>query len=450
MNSKVLIIDDEKDICFLISEILQDEKFVTESAFNSSEAIKKLETFRPDLIILDVWLGPNSELDGIELLKKIMTINPLIPVIVITGHGTVDIAVNAIRNGAYDFIEKPFNSEKIVILSKRAIESAILANENKLLKKIAHPNTPLIGNSSFIINLKKNLDKFSKSKSRILITGSRGSGKKLISQIIHKNLFGSKNLTKIIDLKNLRDSELSELFDDSQDKITNKNIFINSNNGTLIFENIDSLPIIFQKKILFFLENENFLNKSNIKWNIKIIAISSKNIDYEIQQGNFMKDLFDRLNVFRIKVPPISERREDIIPICNYYLDFFNKNKKYNFSLSKKSSNKLEVYNWPGNAHQIINYIEKTIILFQDLNSESDYMLDDLPIDMSEIEDNSSIATHFGLSLKVARQNFEREYLLSQIKRFNGNIIKISEFTGMERTALYRKFKSLNISLNNN
>ena len=449
MNSKVLIIDDEKDICYLISEILQDEKFITESVFNSSEAIKKLETFRPDLIILDVWLGPNSELDGIELLKKIMTINPLIPVIVITGHGTVDMAVNAIKNGAYDFIEKPFNSEKITILSKRAIESAKLANENKLLKKIAHPNTPLIGNSSFIINLKKDLDKFSKSKSRILITGSRGSGKKLIAQIIHKNLFGSKNLTKIIDLKNLRDSELSELFDDNQDKTTNKNIFINSNNGTLIFDNIDSLPIFFQKKILFYLENENFLNKSNIKWNIKIIAISSKNIDYEIQQGNFMKDLFDRLNVIRIKVPPIRERREDIIPICNYYLDYFNKNKKYNFSLSKKSSNKLEVYNWPGNVHQIINYIEKTIILFQDLNSESDYMLDDLPIDMSEIEDNSSIATHFGLSLKVARQNFEREYLLSQIKRFNGNIIKISEFTGMERTALYRKFKSLNIFLNN-
>ena len=158
MNSKVLIIDDEKDICYLISEILQDEKFITESVFNSSEAIKKLETFRPDLIILDVWLGSYSELDGIELLKKIMTFNSLIPVIVITGHGTVDMAVNAIKNGAYDFIEKPFNSEKIIILSKRAIESAILANENKLLKKIAHPNTPLIGNSSFIINLKKDIE----------------------------------------------------------------------------------------------------------------------------------------------------------------------------------------------------------------------------------------------------------------------------------------------------
>ena len=237
MNSKVLIIDDEKDICYLISEVLQDEKFITESALNSNEAIEKLETFKPDLIILDVWLGPNSELDGIELLKKIMTINPFIPVIVITGHGTVDMAVNAIKNGAYDFIEKPFNSEKIIILSKRAIESAKLTNENELLKKIVHPNIPLIGNSSFIINLRKDLDKISKSKSRILITGPRGTGKKLIAQMIHKNLFGSQNLVNIIDFKNLNDTELTAFFDEDQDK-KNNNIFINSNNGTLVFDNI--------------------------------------------------------------------------------------------------------------------------------------------------------------------------------------------------------------------
>ena len=232
----------------------------------------------------------------------------MIPVIVISGHGTVDMAVNAIKNGAYDFIEKPFNSEKIIILSKRAIESAKLINENELLKKIAHPNTPLIGNSSFIINLKKDLDRISKSKSRILITGPRGSGKKLIAQIIHKNSFGSQNLVNIIDFKNLSDSELTEMLDEDQDK-TNKNIFINSNNGTLIFDNIDSLSIAFQKKILIYLENENFLNKSNIKLNIKIIAISSLNIENEIQQGNFIKNLFDRLNVIRIKVPPIKRKK---------------------------------------------------------------------------------------------------------------------------------------------
>ena len=187
MKSKILIIDDEKDICYLLSEILQDEKFITESVFNSNDAIKKFKSYSPDLIILDVWLDNNSDLDGIELLKEFKKINPLIPVIIISGHGTVDMAVNAIKNGAYDFIEKPFNSEKIIILTKRAIESAKLIYENEFLKKITHQNTPLIGNSSFISNLKKNLKNISKSKSRILITGPKGSGKKLIAQIIHKN-----------------------------------------------------------------------------------------------------------------------------------------------------------------------------------------------------------------------------------------------------------------------
>ena len=444
MNSKILIIDDEKDICYLISEILQDEKFITQSALNSKEAINKLESFRPDLIILDIWLGPSSEMDGLELLKKFKIINQMVPVIVISGHGTVDIAVNAIKNGAYDFIEKPFNSEKILILSKRAIESAKLTSENELLKRKVHPNTPLIGNSSFIVNLKKNLNKISNSKSRILITGPRGSGKKLIAKIIHNNAFGYENFANIIDFKNLSKFELSEMLEDNQNK-TNKNIFIKSNNGTLILDNIDSLPIVFQKKILNYLENRNIYEKLNIK----IIAISSKNIEYEIKKGNFMQNLFERLNVIRIKVPSVNERREDIIPICNYYLDYFNRNKKFNFLLSKKSSNQLEIHNWSGNVHQIINYIEKTIIFYQDLNSESDYTLDNLPIEMNKIEDSRIDKTNFALSLKEARQNFEREYLLSQIKRFNGNITKISEFTGMERTALYRKFNSLNISIKN-
>ena len=201
MNSKVLIIDDEKDICYLISEILQDEKFITESVFNSSEAIKKLETFRPDLIILDVWLGPNSELDGIELLIKIMKINPLIPVIVITGHGTVDMAVNAIKNGAYDFIEKPFNSEKIIILSTRAIESAKLKNENELLKKIAHPNTPLIGNSLFITNLKKSLEKISKYFEPYFTTKDKGTGLGL--SIVKKIIEDHGGIIKIEKNKNM-------------------------------------------------------------------------------------------------------------------------------------------------------------------------------------------------------------------------------------------------------
>ena len=447
MSHKVLIIDDEKDICYLISEILKDENFISDFAINSSDALKKFELFKPDLIILDVWLG-NSELDGLELLKKFKKNNSSIPVIIISGHGTVDMAVNAIKNGAYDFLEKPFNSEKILILSKRALEAAKLINENKYLKKIVDPKIPISGNSSFIAQLKKNLKKISESNSRILISGPKGSGKKFIAQNIHKNSLKSNSIANIIDLKNLSETELETMFAEDKQNI-DQNIFIKSNNNTLILYNIDFLPIIFQKKILNYLKNDRYFKNFNINLDIKIIAIISKNIEEEILKGNFIQNLYDRLNVISIIVPTIDERREDIFPIFDFYLNYFNKNKKHKFLLSKKALNKLEAYKWPGNVRQIINYIEKTLILNQDLNQKSDYELTNLPLDMGENEDKDDSSIDLTLSLKDARFNFEKQYFLSQIERFNGNISKISEFTGMERTALYRKFKSLNIIINN-
>ena len=448
MNSKVLIIDDEKDISYLISEILHDENYITESAINSSEAINKFNSFKPDLIILDVWLG-KSELDGIELLKEFKKLKPSLPIIIISGHGTVDMAVKAIKNGAYDFLEKPFNSDKILILSKRAIESAKLLNENEFLKKIANPSIPLIGNSNFIKNINKNILKFSTSQSRILITGQKGSGKKLIAQIIHQSSSKSKFLAEMVNFKNLNEAEIQNMFQEDEQNI-HQNLFVTSNNKTLILDNIDSLAVNFQKKMLLYLENNKIFEKLNINLNIKIIAITSKNLENEVNVGNFLRSLFERLKVISINVPPIKERREDIIPICDFYLKYFNLNKKFKFTLSKSSKSKLELYDWPGNVRQIINYIEKTIILNQEYNFESNYELNKLPTDMGEIDEKNNLSSHFLLSLKEARQNFEKEYLLSQIERFNGNITKISEFTGMERTALYRKFKSLNIILDNN
>ncbi|PPR45846.1 MAG: Nitrogen regulation protein NR(I) [Alphaproteobacteria bacterium MarineAlpha5_Bin6] len=447
MSHKVLIIDDEKDICYLISEILKDENFVSDFSTNSADALNKFEIFKPDLVILDVWLG-NSELDGLELLKEFKKNSPQIPIIIISGHGTVDMAVNAIKNGAYDFLEKPFNSEKILILSKRALEAAKLIDENKYLKKIVDPKIPITGNSQFIINLKKNLSKISDTNSRILILGPKGSGKKFIAQNIHKNSNKSNSIANIIDLKNLSESELNTMFVEDKFNI-DQNIFIKSNNNTLILYNIDFLPINFQKKILNYLENDQYFKNFGINLDVKIIAIISNNIEQEIKKGNFIQNLYNRLNVINIKVPSIDERREDILPICEFYLNYYNKNKKYKFSFSKKSADKLETYAWPGNVRQIINYIEKTLILNQDLNQKSDYELTNLPLDMGENEEKNESSIDLTLSLKDARFNFEKQYFLSQIKRFNGNITKISEFTGMERTALYRKFKSLNITINN-
>jgi two-component system nitrogen regulation response regulator NtrX len=444
---RTLIIDDESDICFLISEILNDEKFICETANNSNQALNKFNNFNPELIILDVWLG-KSELDGIQLLKKFKDLNPLVPIIIISGHGTVDMAVNAIKNGAYDFIEKPFNSDKIIVTSKRAIESAKLIKENNKLKSMMAPNTPLIGDSVFINKLKKDLNKIAISNSRIFLSGPNGSGKKLISQIIHQNSNYALSFCSIIDLEITSEEKLKILFSELKNEL-NENILIQSNNTTLILDNIDALNINYQKKLLFFLENKNFFEKNKFFIKQKIISLTSKNILEEIKKGNFIQALYDRLSAINLSIPPISSRRDDIIPIYNYYLNYYNKNKIFKFSFSKISNARLELYKWPGNVSQIINYAEKTIILNQNLNNTNNFEIENLPLDMGEYEKKSNLENNYELSLKEARVNFEKDYLLSQIKRFNGNIVKISAFTGMERTALYRKFKSLNIDIEN-
>tara|TARA_Y100000590_G_scaffold470625_1_gene667061 strand:- start:2968 stop:4299 length:1332 start_codon:yes stop_codon:yes gene_type:complete len=441
---KILIIDDEKDICFLISEILKDEKYLTDNAVNSNEAIEKFNSTNPDLVILDVWLS-NSKLDGIELLKEFKKLKPNIPVIIISGHGTVDLAVKAIKNGAYDFIEKPFNSDKLIILTKRAIESSQLLNENVSLKTILTPTIPLIGRSSFIKNISKKIPNIANQNSRILITGEIGTGKKLISKKIHSNSKFKEKLPIIINFKQLSNQNIENFLTENLSNL-NDNLFIRSNNNTLVLENIDHLPLNFQKIFLHFLENKSFFDKANINLDQKIISISERNLSNEVESGNFTKRLYERISLDNIECPSIRSRREDIIPIVEHYLKFYNKNNKINISFSNSAISKLELYDWPGNILQIINYIEKTIILNQSSNDHIVLDIDDLALEMGDYINEFSQKNNFDLSIKEARNEFEKEYLLSQIKRFNGNMTKVSEFTGMERTALYRKIKSLKIT----
>jgi len=442
---KVLIIDDEKDICFLISEILKDEKYITYSALNSNEAISYFNKFNPDLVILDVWLS-NSKLDGIEILKEFKKINNNVPVIIISGHGTVDLAVSAIKNGAYDFLEKPFNSDKLVILAKRAIESSRLINENKDLKELISPNVSLVGNSSFTNQIRKKIIDYSKSNSRLLIEGLFGVGKKLITNQIHQNSKYKEKIPLNIDFASLNESNLEVLF--SEDiKNLKDNLFIRSNQNTLILSNIDQIPIKFQKQFLFFIENPGFFKSSNILLDHKIITISEKNLVDEITNGNFLSRLYERLKVDHLVCPSLSNRIPDILPILNYYLSKFN-TRNINLSFSKSAISKLEMFNWPGNIAQLVNYVEKTVILNQTTINDLVLDVDNLALEMGDYNKEQITANNYDLSLKEARIEFEKEYLLSQIKRFSGNISKVSEFTGMERTALYRKLKSLNISVN--
>ena len=442
---KVLIVDDEKDISFLISEILKDEKYLTYSALNSNEALSNFNKYNPDLVILDVWLS-NSKLDGIELLKEFKNIKKDIPIIIISGHGTVDLAVSAIKNGAYDFLEKPFNSDKLIILTKRAIESSKLQNENKDLKQLISVDDSLLGSSIFINQTNKKIVEFSKSKSRLLIEGSFGVGKKLIANQIHLHSKYKEKIPLVIDFANLIESNLEVLFSQNI-KNLNDNLFIRSNENTLILLNLDQLSLKFQKQFLFFFENPDFFKSSNIILDQKIISISEKNIFDEITNGNFIKNLYERLKVDYLFCPNLSERVADILPILNYYVSKFNK-RNVNLTFSKSAISKLEMFNWPGNIAQLLNYIEKTIILNQSATKDLVLDVDNLALEMAVYNKDQSSNNNFDLSLKEARLEFEKEYLLSQIKRFSGNISKVSEFTGMERTALYRKLKSLNIRVN--
>ncbi len=440
---KVLIIDDEKDICFLISEILKDENYSTSIAINSDEAISKFNEIKPDLVILDVWLS-NSKLDGIEILKEFKSIDNNVPIIIISGHGTVDLAVKSIKNGAYDFLEKPFNSDKLIILTKRAIESSSLLSENKNLKDTLIKTIPLIGNSEFIKKINKNLNEQSSSKSRLLIEGPFGTGKKHLTNLIHQNSQYKDKLPITIDFKKLTNEALENMFIENKNVI-NENIFFRSNNNTLILLNIETLPNIFQKKLLNFLENKKFFEDLDIIINQKIITITEKNLEIEIEKGNFIKRLYERISTDYIKFKSLSDRRDDILPILNFYLN--NKSVgNLNFKFSSAALTKLQMYDWPGNISQLINYVEKSLILNQD-HKIKELEVDDLALQMGDETQSNSSTNSLDLSLKEARSEFEKNYLISQIKRFNGNITKVSEFTGMERTALYRKFKSLDIKV---
>ncbi len=440
---KVLIIDDEKDICFLISEILKDENYNTSIALNSDEAISKFNEIKPDLVILDVWLS-NSKLDGIEILKEFKSIDSNIPIIIISGHGTVDLAVKSIKNGAYDFLEKPFNSDKLTILTKRAIESSSLLSENKNLKDTLIKTIPLIGNSEFIKKINKNLNEQSSSNSRLLIEGPFGTGKKHFTNLIHKNSQYKDKLPISIDFKKLTNEALDNMFVENKNAI-NENIFYRSNNNSLILLNIETLPNIYQKKLLNFLENKKIFEDLDIELNHKIITITEKNLEIEIEKGNFIKRLYDRISTDFIKFKSLSDRRDDVLPILNFYLNE-KSGGNLNFKFSSKALTKLQLYDWPGNISQLINYVEKSLILNQDQNIK-ELEVDDLALQMGDETASNSSNNSLDLSLKEARSEFEKNYLISQIKRFNGNITKVSEFTGMERTALYRKFKSLDIKV---
>lgn len=459
MTLDVLIIDDEADIRDIISVILKDEGFSSRSVANSSQAFKAIAEKTPNAIILDIWLQ-GSDLDGLGILEIVKKQYPLMPVIVISGHGTIETAVSAIKMGAYDYLEKPFTQEKLMVVLKRACEAAKLRRENIDLKAKVIDKTEFVGNAAIITKLKAEIEKVSPTSGRVMIHGSVGSGKELAARIIHKK---SKRATGPFIVFNPTAISVNkiqqELFGDSErhelNSIYDKRITVleAANHGTLYIDEVGDLSLSAQNRLLKFLKDQTITKGGNraINLDVRIITSTTKDLDHEVSHGRFRQDLYYRLNVVPLEVPILADRKEDIPLLVKYFvkqLSKFSGLKEREFSDEAIAA--LQAYNWPGNVRQLRNVIEWTLIM-NPLSAgalekiRSDMLPQDVINNSVSISKPDNNLDMMSMPLREAREVFEKQYLTAQMSRFNYNISKTSTFVGMERSALHRKLKTLDI-----
>ena len=451
--SDILIVDDEKDIRELISEILIDEGYSTRLAGNSEECLGQVSEALPSLLILDIWLK-DSNMDGIDILKKVKIDFPHVPVVIISGHGNIEIAVSAIKQGAYDFIEKPFNIEQLLVVVRRAMETSTLRRENEELKSKDKMSLELVGESLIFRNFVSNLDKVSKANSRVLLTGAPGSGKETAARYIHENSkqfkgnFVSLNCSTV----NQEDFEKIIFGFESKNGLETLGALEKANGGTIFFDEVSELPMEIQGKLLkVIVENSISRVGSNKKIlvNLRFISATSLDLSEKIRNKNFREDLFHRLSVVPITIPNLNDRSEDIPILAEYFANKLSSNNGLtNREFTGEALTLLQGMNWPGNIRQLKNTIERALILG---DPSAKITGDELLISESKTEEFDEkaylITSEFAsLSLREAREIFERDYLKVQINRFGGNISKTAEFVEMERSALHRKLKSLGIS----
>ena len=438
---RILIVDDEKDIRDNIKAILTDEFYLSETAENSDQALDLIEQNQFDLIILDVWLN-NSKFDGMQLLNAIKRKRSETPIIIISGHGNIEMAVQAIKDGAHEFIEKPFNSERLLLSVSRSIEMAEIKYENQKLKEKDIYNYKFIGNSPQIQKIRQLIDKVAPTSSRVLIYGESGTGKDLVAREIHKQSKYSDGPFIVINAAILEPEGIeSDLFgfENGKDEIT-AGLFEKSHNGTLFIDEVGEMPLQTQAKILRVLTDQSFTRVGGdkaITIDSRIICSSTRDLNYLIEEGSFRKDLFHRLNVVNIKIPNLSERIEDLDLIIDHFSTYYSKlNSVKNINLKPLVKSRYLNYDWPGNIRELRNIVERCIILGEKFD-ESQSNAENLPDETKNV---------ISMPLKNARRIFERNYLQSQIQRFNGNISKTASFIGMERSALHRKLKQLGLN----
>lgn len=448
----ILIVDDEKDIRELVSDILIDEGYSTDLASNSEETFKSIKKSKPQLIILDIWLK-ESKLDGIDILKYVKSSNPDIPIVIISGHGNIEIAVAAIKQGAYDFIEKPFNIDQLTVVISRAMETSRLRSENAAFKVREIPSYELIGNSSVFKNFKQQLEKVSSGNSRIMLTGSSGSGKEVAARYIHKNSPRKDFAFITVNSASMSSERMEELLFGSEiNGKVHMGLLEKANGGILYLDEVGDMPIGTQSKILRILVDQQFMRiggNINVSVDFRVISSSSHNLLAEIKDKNFREELYHRLNVIPISVPSLEERIEDIPMISNFFIsELSEKQGLPKRDLSQQALVHLQSRNWPGNIRQLRNVLERSLILGAQSGEISvnelqtkDIVSNDITVDL--------VSNMLGFPLREARELFERDYLVAQVNRFGGNISKTSNFVGMERSALHRKLKSLNVVTSN-
>ena len=447
MSIEILIVDDNSDIRNILNDLIVDAGYRTRLAANYNQALNEIDKKMPDVAILDVKLDKGDN-DGIQLLTHIKSKNTDVPVIMISGHANIEMAVNSLKHGAFEFVEKPFDKTRLLNFISRAVENLSLKTQNKEYENKLFSSYELIGDSKNIINIKDQIEKISVTESRIFINGPSGSGKELIARKIHKNS-KRKNKPFVIINGALLDNDKYdlELFgEEKSDGSISYGALDKANNGTLLVDQVSEIPLAIQSKILRVLTDQKFkrVNGNNdINVDVRLICSSSKDLKQEIELGNFREDLFHRLNVFEINIKPLSERISDIPLLIKYFSDEISKS--YNIKNLEIDENNSYILNhdWHGNVRELRNLIERIAILQPDTQEKISNIIKEslkFGINNSKFSENS-----LSVPLKEAREKFEKEYLSLQLKKFNGNISKTASFVGMERSALHRKLKGLGI-----
>ncbi|QDZ07533.1 sigma-54-dependent Fis family transcriptional regulator [Sphingomonas panacisoli] len=451
MSLDILVVDDEQDIRELVAGVLQDEGYETRAAGDSDAALEAIAVRRPSLVLLDVWLQ-GSRLDGLDLLDEIKRRDPSIPVLVISGHGNLDTAVAAIRRGAVDFIEKPFNADRLLLMVARATETERLRQEVASLRASIGRDTDLTGNSAAINTVRATLKRVAGTGSRVLIMGSAGVGKEVAARLLHSWSQRAQGPFVIVSAARMTPERVEEeLFGvEENGDLVRTGLLEQAHGGTLFLDEIADMPVATQGRILRVLTDQSFTRVGGqrmVKVDVRVVSATARDLTEEIAEGRFREDLYYRLNVVPVTIPPLTDRREDIPSLVEHFVAHYASERRVPTpEVADDAMVALQSYEWPGNVRQLRNVVERTIILAPgDRIGRID--VDLLPAEvLGGNGDGVGASAMMGAPLREARETFEREYLRVQIRRFSGNISRTATFIGMERSALHRKLKLLGIT----